>query len=194
MTDFADDARVDLRFGTDGDRNLYLLAKANGKVWKVVGTKNEPVTSEVEPSIQDDLVAYYDFEHPFRAQDDDRRARPGLVRDAAQAGQRRQGHAGRRRRLPGQQQRPWRPSRSTPTVNGNDDWKAGVWNANGVPTLDAFRGVEQATVMGWFKMTGTNPSLELGHRRTPPTATTPSGWPGSCRATPTGTASGRCWS
>ena len=37
MTDFAEDARVDLRFGVDGRKNLYLLAKANGKVWKVVG-------------------------------------------------------------------------------------------------------------------------------------------------------------
>ena len=45
-----------------------------------------------------------------------------------------------------------------PTVAGNDDWKAGVWNATGVPTLDAFRGVEQTTVMGWFKMTGKNPN------------------------------------
>ena len=30
MTDFVDDGRVDLRFGTDADQNLYLLAKANG--------------------------------------------------------------------------------------------------------------------------------------------------------------------
>ena len=40
MTDFAEDARVDLRFGTDLQKNLYLLAKANGKVWKVVGTED----------------------------------------------------------------------------------------------------------------------------------------------------------
>ena len=33
------DERVDLRFGRDGRGELYLLAKANGKVWKVTGTK-----------------------------------------------------------------------------------------------------------------------------------------------------------
>jgi glucose/arabinose dehydrogenase len=32
--------RVDLRFGTDAAGELYLLAKANGKIWKVVGTRN----------------------------------------------------------------------------------------------------------------------------------------------------------
>jgi len=33
------DTRVDLRFGTDGAGELYLLAKANGKVWKVTGAR-----------------------------------------------------------------------------------------------------------------------------------------------------------
>lgn len=33
------DARVDLRLGRDGDGELYLLSKANGKIWKVVGTR-----------------------------------------------------------------------------------------------------------------------------------------------------------
>jgi hypothetical protein len=34
-----DPNRVDLRFGTDSQGELYLLAKANGKVWKVTGTR-----------------------------------------------------------------------------------------------------------------------------------------------------------
>ncbi|SDZ16254.1 Glucose/arabinose dehydrogenase, beta-propeller fold [Micromonospora pattaloongensis] len=34
-----DPERVDLRFGTDAGGELYLLAKANGKVWKVTGTR-----------------------------------------------------------------------------------------------------------------------------------------------------------
>ncbi len=33
------DDRVDLRFGRDGDGELYLLAKADGKVWKVTGSR-----------------------------------------------------------------------------------------------------------------------------------------------------------
>jgi Glucose / Sorbosone dehydrogenase len=31
--------RVDLRFGTDAAGELYILAKANGKIWKVAGTR-----------------------------------------------------------------------------------------------------------------------------------------------------------
>ena len=34
-----DPNRVDLRFGTDAAGELYLLAKANGKIWKVTGTR-----------------------------------------------------------------------------------------------------------------------------------------------------------
>jgi Glucose / Sorbosone dehydrogenase len=34
-----DPNRVDLRFGTDAQGELYILAKANGKIWKVVGTR-----------------------------------------------------------------------------------------------------------------------------------------------------------
>ncbi|MFS8478624.1 MAG: PQQ-dependent sugar dehydrogenase [Micromonosporaceae bacterium] len=35
-----DPNRVDLRFGSDAAGELYLLAKANGKIWKVVGTRH----------------------------------------------------------------------------------------------------------------------------------------------------------
>lgn len=35
MQDLAGDARVDLRFGKDSYGELYLLSKANGKIWKV---------------------------------------------------------------------------------------------------------------------------------------------------------------
>ena len=34
-----DPNRVDLRFGTDAQGELYILAKANGKIWKVTGTQ-----------------------------------------------------------------------------------------------------------------------------------------------------------
>jgi hypothetical protein len=34
-----DPNRVDLRFGTDTQGELYILAKANGKIWKVTGTR-----------------------------------------------------------------------------------------------------------------------------------------------------------
>ncbi|WP_305784327.1 PQQ-dependent sugar dehydrogenase [Symbioplanes lichenis] len=38
-TPAGDPNRVDLRFGTDRSGELYLLSKANGKVWKVTGTR-----------------------------------------------------------------------------------------------------------------------------------------------------------
>ena len=37
MQDLAGDPRVDLRFGSGGDGELYMLSKANGKIWKVTG-------------------------------------------------------------------------------------------------------------------------------------------------------------
>ncbi|MGH4004992.1 MAG: PQQ-dependent sugar dehydrogenase, partial [Pseudonocardiaceae bacterium] len=37
MQDLAGDSRVDLRFGSGGDGELYMLSKANGKIWKVTG-------------------------------------------------------------------------------------------------------------------------------------------------------------
>ena len=158
-TDFAEDARVDLRFGVDGRKNLYLLAKANGKVWKVVGTRNEPWKDEVSPQLRENLVSYYDFEHPFPVtQNDEIEADQGssetlfnLVNGVKEMRVDDGAFPGSNNSIQTQQ--------VNPSTAGNDDWKAGVWNANGVPTLEAFRGVEQTTVMGWFKMTGTNPNL-----------------------------------
>jgi hypothetical protein len=40
MQQFAGDKRVDLRFGHDGKGELFLISKANGKIWKVVGTRH----------------------------------------------------------------------------------------------------------------------------------------------------------
>ncbi len=70
MPDFVDDGRVDLRFGTDADGNIYLLSKANGKVWKVVDTRKEVwPRRRSSPALSDSLVASFDFEHPFAAND-----------------------------------------------------------------------------------------------------------------------------
>ncbi len=158
MTDFAEDARVDLRFGVDGRKNLYLLAKANGKVWKVVGTRNVPVKDEVSPELRENLVSYYDFEHPFPVtRDDEIEADQGssetlfnLVNGLKEMRVDDGAFPGSNNSIQTQQ--------VNPATAGNDDWKAGVWRESGVPTLEAFRGAEQATVMGWFKMTGTNPN------------------------------------
>lgn len=100
----------------------------------------------VFPPLKRDLVSYYDFEHTRGAVEQDQ-GRSGadldlingapLVRDgfrhALQVGQ-------------------------VSAVASNDDWKAGIYSATGVPSLRAFNAAREATVMGWFKMTGTNPS------------------------------------
>jgi glucose/arabinose dehydrogenase len=39
-----DPNRIDLRFGVDAAGELYILAKANGRIWKVTGTRRGPVT------------------------------------------------------------------------------------------------------------------------------------------------------
>lgn len=39
MQSLAGDQRVDLRFGIDRNADLYLMAKANGKLWKVTGVR-----------------------------------------------------------------------------------------------------------------------------------------------------------
>ncbi len=159
MPDFAGDQRVDLRFGTDARKNLYLLAKANGTVWKVVGTRNEAWPQEVEKSLQDDLVASYDFEHPFAVGGADTKELDqgfsetllDLVNGEKQMRVRDGAYPGSNNAIQTQQ--------VNAGVAGNDDWKAGVWNEGGVPTLEAFQGVEQVTVMGWVKMTGPHPAL-----------------------------------
>jgi hypothetical protein len=45
--------KVDLRFGTDARGELYVLSKANGKIWKVTGTRKPappPVVASARPN------------------------------------------------------------------------------------------------------------------------------------------------
>jgi glucose/arabinose dehydrogenase len=157
MSDFVGDGRVDLRFGTDEDRSLYLLAKANGKIWKVVDTKHAPLPQDVEPALEDDLVAAYDFEHPFAANDSyevDQGPSRTLIRFV---------NGGDRMRVddgayPGSNNAlQLHSAAESPTGQA---WKAGVYenDADGVASLSRFAGAEGITVMGWFKMEGTNPT------------------------------------
>ncbi|MCO5968476.1 LamG domain-containing protein [Actinoallomurus soli] len=112
--------------------------------------------SAVLPSLRPNLVSYYDFEHPVPG-DPARERDRGLsgttinlinggaamrVRDSAFPGG---GHAIQTRQV-------------NPDTKGNDDWKAGVYSTTGVPTLRAFSGAKEASIMGWFKMTGPNPA------------------------------------
>jgi hypothetical protein len=156
MQDLAGDTRVDLRFGRDSAGELYVLAKANGKIWKVTGVRRLPHQPDVLPALKPNLVSYYDFEHPVRgnpAREKDQ-GRSGTTIDLVNGGGRMRADEGAYPASRGSLQL----QQVSPTVAGNDDWKAGVYSATGVETLRAFNRVQGTTVMGWFKMTGVNPS------------------------------------
>jgi hypothetical protein len=95
-----------------------------------------------------DLVAYYDFDHP---------ASGGAV-------ERDQGSSHTNINMingaPRVKDRFGRALQTGQVSNvlGNDDWKAGLYSATGVPSLKAYKSARAATVMGWFKLTGVNPS------------------------------------
>ncbi|MDR6175295.1 hypothetical protein QE364_002934 [Nocardioides zeae] len=150
MTDLAGDTRVDLRFGTDAAGELYLLAKANGKIWKVVGTKVVPRIDPVSPGIADAVVARYDAEHPLAVdgtREEDAGASGTLLQLVGGGKQQRV----RDLAFPGSTAALRTGQRGGPA---DEDWRAGVWNPDGVESLGRFAGAEEITVMGWFKMSG----------------------------------------
>jgi hypothetical protein len=112
---------------------------------------------DVLPSLRPNLVAFYDFEHPApgnAAQEADQGA-SGTTIDLVNGGAAMRVDDGA---YPGSTQA-IQTQQVNPEIAGNDDWKAGVYSPTGVPTLHAFNHARATTVMGWFKMTGTNPSL-----------------------------------
>ncbi|GAA3538822.1 hypothetical protein GCM10022419_018530 [Nonomuraea rosea] len=155
MRDLAGDSRVDLRFGRDGAGELYLLSKANGRIWKVTKAAWSP--PGVLPSLRSGVVAAYDFEHPLPAdpaQEQDQGASGttiSLVNGGAAMRVADRAYKGSTYAL--------QTGQVTPGTTGNDDWKAGVYGADGVPSLRAFNGVKGVTIMGWFKMLGEGPAL-----------------------------------
>lgn len=111
----------------------------------------------VLPELRSSLVNFYDFEHPVggdaaREQD---LGSSGTVIHLVNGGAAMRvddgAHAGSRRSLQTMQ--------VNPDAAGNDDWKAGVYDANGVASMAAFASAGGTTVMGWVKPTGTNPGL-----------------------------------
>jgi hypothetical protein len=102
----------------------------------------------VFPTLNRDLVAYYDFDHPASGgavERDQGRSHTNInMINGAPRVRDRFGHA--------------LQTGQVSNVLGNDDWKAGLYSATGVPSLKAFNSAREATVMGWFKLTGVNPS------------------------------------
>ncbi|GAA2433972.1 hypothetical protein GCM10010191_55410 [Actinomadura vinacea] len=110
----------------------------------------------VFPTLKRNLVAAYDFDSPVPgnpAKERDR-GRSGtdidLINGGAAMRVRDRAHRGSGRAL--------QLGQVNPTVAGNDDWKTGIYSPTGVPSLRAYNAAKGATIMGWFKMTGTNPS------------------------------------
>lgn len=150
MTDLAGDTRVDLRFSQGADGELYLLSKANGKIWKVVGTRVAPRLDPVSPSIAPHVVARYDAEHPLAVdgtREEDAGASGTLLSLVG---------GGKQQRVLGGGHRGSISAFATGQRGGpaEEDWRAGVWDPNGVPSLERFAGAEQITVMGWFNVSG----------------------------------------
>lgn len=110
----------------------------------------------VLPTLSRNLVSYYDFEHPVRgdkAMEQDRGrsgTRLSLVNGGADMRVRDGAFDRSRNSLQLKQ--------VNPAVAGNDDWKAGLYQESGVPSLRAFNGARQTSIMGWVKMTGQNPA------------------------------------
>jgi Concanavalin A-like lectin/glucanases superfamily len=112
--------------------------------------------SDVHPSLKRHLVAHYDFEHPVagNAAWEEDRGSSGTDIELVNGGAAMRVADPAHRFGEGSMQ----AQQVNPAVAGNDDWKAGIYSPTGVPSLHAFNGVRSTTVMGWFKMTGANPS------------------------------------
>lgn len=155
------DTRVDLRFGSDADGELYLVSKANGKIWKVTGAREAGAASPfVLPELAPNLVTHYDFDHADAADatiESDQGLSGtdiGLVNGGVEMRVADRAYPGAGKALQTQQM--------SPLTASNDDWKAGVYDAGGVESLDALRGADEVSVMGWFKPTGDHPALNSG--------------------------------
>ncbi len=110
----------------------------------------------VLPSINQNLVAYYDFDHPVYGN-------AALERDQGGSGTVIElVNGGSAMRVPDRAHRgsgnALQTRQLSPQAASNDDWKSGLYAESGVPTLRAFNGARQASILGWFKMTGPNPA------------------------------------
>jgi len=123
----------------------------------LVSTSAQSGSGMVLPSLSDDLICHYDFDHPVEG-DASKEMDLGLSRTVLHLVN---GGATMRTEDPAYPSaaQSLQTQQVNPAVNGNDDWKAGMHEANGVATLKAFSAVAGITLMGWVKPTGTNPNL-----------------------------------
>jgi hypothetical protein len=141
-----------------GANTVRLTATTSGGLANIdsltVGTQAPP--PGIIPSLAPNLIAFYDFEHP-------QPGNPAVELDQGRSGTTINllNGGGAMRVSDGAYPRSTTSiqlQQVRPTVNSNDDWKAGRYSTSGVGSLSAFSRVQGVTIMGWFKMTGTNPS------------------------------------
>lgn len=136
-------------------RRLFVLGLA-GVFCVGLAAPAQATFGAVLPTLSRNLVSYYDFEHPVRGNKalEQDRGRSGTALSLVNGGADMRVRDGAF----------WRSRNSVqlkqinPTMAGNDDWKAGLYGETGVPSLRAFNGTRQASIMGWVKMTGQNPA------------------------------------
>ena len=114
-------------------------------------------TDHLVEELRDDVVAYYDFSSPVPGD-------PATERDQGPSGTDLwlvNGGLGMRTddgaypaSLGSVQTR-----QVAPDTAGNDDWKVGVFAADGVASLRPFNATDAVTIMGWFQATGDHPKL-----------------------------------
>jgi hypothetical protein len=143
----------------------------------------------VIPSLAPNLVAHYDFEHPVPG-DPAQEVDLGfsgtdlwLVNGGADMRVQDGAYPASTYSLQTRQVNPVFPP-------SHEDWKAGVYDADGVASLNAFNEVQGITIMGWFKQTGSNPNRNT-NSPDPNAMFNAVGMAGG-RATPRATRSARC--
>lgn len=110
----------------------------------------------VVPELASSLVCFYDFEHPAAddaARETDRGSSGTAINLINGGAAMRVGDGAHPRSRFSLETRQVRPEAA-----GNDDWKAGTYDANGIASLAPFASATGMTLMGWIKPTGTNPS------------------------------------
>jgi Concanavalin A-like lectin/glucanases superfamily len=113
---------------------------------------------DVLPSLAPNLQAFFDFEHPA-LEDETRELDQGLSGTDIQLI-----NGGAPMRVSDGAYEASRASLRVQQVDeanaGNDDWKAGIFDACGVATLSAFSGARGATIMAWVQLSSDGAALD----------------------------------
>jgi hypothetical protein len=135
-----------------GTNTVRLTATTSGGLPNLDSlTVGTAAPAAVIPSLAPNLVAFYDFEHPSPTN-------TAVELDQGSSGTSVNLINGGATMRVADGTNSLQLQQVRPTTSSNDDWKAGRFSSSGVASLSAFNRVQGITIMGWFTMTGTNPS------------------------------------